>query len=393
MDMNEVALALGVIVLAGLLTGRTVKKFKIPMVIGFLLIGIILGPSVLNVITIEMTQGLEIIKVFALGVIAYVIGSELNFNSIRNLLQSIFIITIVQTVVIFIFIFASMYYIFNFSLPVSLLLSAIAPASAPAAIMAVCREYRAKGPFTTTLLGTIAFLDAVTLTLFAVVSAVVGVILRGEEITGAFLLEPLWEVGGSILLGVVVGSILVFVMRRIYQRSQALAVLISVVLVNIGIAEMWHLSPLLLNMATGITVTNLSPPRYALHAFEEIEIFLYAAFFFLAGADLRLEIMGEAWLGLIGYIVIRALGKIGGVYVGGKLAGSDENVQKYMGLPLITKAGLSVGLALMVQKSFPEVSEVVLAVVLGAVVVCELLGPFGTRFALYSANECEKSSG
>ncbi len=390
MPMDEVALALGVIVLAGLLSGRLVQRFKIPMVIGFLIIGVLMGPSVLNIITIEMTEGLELIKVFALGVIAYTIGSELNFKKIRNLLQSILVIALVQTAAIFILIFGSMYYIFGFSLPVSLLLGAIAPASAPAAIMAVCREYKAKGPFTTTLLGTVAFLDAVTLTLFAIVSAIVGVILQGEKITGAFLLEPLWEVGGSLVLGIVVGSILVFAMRRVYYRPQALALLIGILLVNIGIANMWHLSPLLLNMATGITVTNLSPPKFALQAFEDIEIFLYAAFFFLAGADLRLEIMGAAWVGLIGYIVIRALGKVGGVYLGGKLAGADPSVNKYMGMPLITKAGLSVGLALMVQKQFPEISEVVLAIVLGAVVVCELLGPFGTRYSLLAVGECEK---
>ena len=390
MPMDEIALALGIIVLAGLLSGRLVQKFKIPMVIGFLIIGVVMGPSVLNIITIEMTEGLELIKVFALGVIAYTIGSELNFKKIKNLLQSILVITLIQTAVIFILIFGSMYYIFGFSLPVSLLLGAIAPASAPAAIMAVCREYRAKGPFTTTLLGTVAFLDAVTLTLFAIVSAIVGVILQGEKITGAFLLEPLWEVGGSLILGIVVGSILVFAMRRVYYRPQALALLIGILLVNIGIANLWYLSPLLLNMATGITVTNLSPPKFALQAFEDIEIFLYAAFFFLAGADLRLEIMGAAWVGLIGYIVIRALGKVGGVYLGGKLAGADPSVNKYMGMPLITKAGLSVGLALMVQKQFPEISEVVLAIVLGAVVVCELLGPFGTRYSLLAVGECEK---
>lgn len=390
MPMDEIALALGIIVLAGLLSGRLVQKFKIPMVIGFLIIGVVMGPSVLNIITIEMTEGLELIKVFALGVIAYTIGSELNFKKIKNLLQSILVITLIQTAVIFILIFGSMYYIFGFSLPVSLLLGAIAPASAPAAIMAVCREYRAKGPFTTTLLGTVAFLDAVTLTLFAIVSAIVGVILQGEKITGAFLLEPLWEVGGSLILGIVVGSILVFAMRRVYYRPQALALLIGILLVNIGIANLWYLSPLLLNMATGITVTNLSPPKFALQAFEDIEIFLYAAFFFLAGADLRLEIMGAAWVGLIGYIVIRALGKIVGVYLGGRLARAHPSVYKYMGMPLITKAGLSVGLALMVQKQFPEISEVVLAIVLGAVVVCEILGPFGTRYSLLAVDECEQ---
>ncbi len=392
MSINEIALAVGVILIAGLLSGKIVQRIKVPMVIGFLAIGVLLGPSVLNVITIEMSEELELIKVVALGVIAYTIGSELNFKQIKKIVSSIFMITIVQTIIIFILVFGSMYYIFNFSLPVSLLLGAIAPASAPAAILAVCREYRAQGTFTTTLLGTVAFLDAVTLTLFAVISAVVGVILRGENISGSFLMEPLWEIGGSIALGFLVGIVMVYAMRYIRQRPQALALLIGVILINIGLANIWHLSPLLVNMATGIAATNLSPPKLALHVFEDIEIFLYAIFFFLAGADLRLEIMGYAWMGIMGYIIFRAAGKVGGTYLGAKLAGASEHVQKYLGFPLITKAGLSVGLALMVQKSFPQISEVVVAIILGAVVVCELVGPFATKYTLISAGECQKKT-
>jgi len=388
MSMSEIAIAVGIIVLAGLLSGKIVQKFKAPMVIGFLITGILLGPSVLNVVTIDMSGELEILKVTALGVIAYTIGSELNFKKIIGIIRSIFVITMVQCIATFVLVFLSTYYLFNFPLPVALLLGAIAPASAPASPLAVSREYGARGKFTTTLLGTVAFLDAVTLTLFAIVSAVVGVILQGGEFSGTFLLEPLWEIGGSLVLGSLVGMAVVFITRYLTQKPQALAFLIGVVLINIGVANIWHLSPLLVNMATGIAVTNLSPPKFALHAFEDIEMFLYVCFFFLAGADLRLEVLGQAWMIVIGYIIIRGIGKVGGTFLGAKLARAEKRVQKYLGFALFTKAGLSVGLALMVQKSFPEISEIVVAIVLGAVVVCEIIGPLGTKFALISSGEC-----
>ncbi len=391
MSMNEIALAVGIIVLAGLLAGKLAQRIKAPMVIGFLVIGVILGPSVLNVITIEMSEELELFKVTALGVIAYTIGSELNFKKITGILRSIFVITIIQVAATFLLIVASTYYLFNFPLPVALLLGAIAPASAPASPLAVSREYGASGTFTTTLLGTVAFLDAVTITLFALISAIVGVILRGEQLTGTFLLEPSWEIGGSLVLGLLVGMLIVYCLRFLPQKPQALAFLVGIILMNCAVANMWHLSPLLLNMATGVAVTNLSPPKYALTAFEDIEIFLYAGFFFLAGADLRLEELGEVWIIVLGYIIIRGIGKVGGTFLGARIANAEDKVQKYLGFALFTKAGLSVGLAMMVQKSFPEISEVVVAVVLGAVVVCEIIGPLATRFALISSGECKRS--
>lgn len=395
MTMSEVALAIGIIVLAGLLSGKVIQRVRAPMVIGFLITGVLLGPSVFNVISVEMSEELELLKAAALGIIAYTIGSELDFKKIINILRSIFVITVVQSVVTFALVFVSTYYLFNFPLPVALMLGAIAPASAPASPLAVSREYGAKGSFTTTLLGTVAFLDAVTLTIFAVVSAVVGVIVRGENLKGSFLLEPLWEVGGSLVLGLLVGLVVVMVTRRLQQKPQVLAFLLGVILLNIGLADLWHLSPLLVNMATGVAVTNLAPPKLALSSFEDVEMFLYVSFFFLAGADLRLEILAQysVLVGVIGYIIVRGIGKVGGTFLGARLARSEERVQKYLGFALFTKAGLSVGLAMMVQKSFPEISEIVVAIVLGGVVVCELVGPFGTRFALLSSGECKKGPG
>jgi len=56
---------------------------------------------------------------------------------------------------------------------------------------------------------------------------------------------------------------------------------------------------------------------------------------------------------------------------------------------MLSKAGLSIGLVIMVQKSFPEIAELITAIVLGAVAVCTLLGPLGEKFAFLSSGECK----
>lgn len=389
MSVNEIALLLGVIILAGIISGKTFQKMKAPMIIGFLLAGILFGPSFLNIITAEISGKFELLKMITLGVIAYTIGGELNIKRTKQILRSIFVIAIVQIIATFVLVFVATYYLLGFSFPISLLLGAIAPASAPASPLAVCREYQADGPFTTTLLGTVAFLDVAVLTLFAVVSAFAAVILKGQMLTGGFLTIPLLEIGGSVVLGLLVGIIIIFAMRRIDQKPWALAFLLGVVLLNIGLAGIWHLSPLLVNMAAGIAVTNLSSSHLALHAFEDIEIPLYITFFFLAGVDLRLGVLVQTWAGAATYIIARGTGKVGGTFLGAKLAKSEKQVQKFLGFGMLSKAGLSIGLVIMVQQSFPEIAEQITAIVLGAVAVSTLIGPLGEKFALLSSGECK----
>lgn len=54
---------------------------------------------------------------------------------------------------------------------------------------------------------------------------------------------------------------------------------------------------------------------------------------------------------------------------------------------MFSKAGVTIGLIMLVQGQFPEIATVITAIELGAVAVCELIGPLGTKFALKSSGE------
>ena len=54
-----------------------------------------------------------------------------------------------------------------------------------------------------------------------------------------------------------------------------------------------------------------------------------------------------------------------------------------------SKAGVTIGLVLVVQGRFPELALIITAIELAAVTVCELIGPMGTRYALISSDETE----
>jgi len=74
----NIVLYLGIILMAGLATGRVINRLKLPAVTGYLLIGLLLGPSVFNLITAETITALTPINSIALSIIAFSIGGALS---------------------------------------------------------------------------------------------------------------------------------------------------------------------------------------------------------------------------------------------------------------------------------------------------------------------------
>jgi len=388
LPVYQQSLGLALVLLLGLLGGKLAQKFKAPMVVGFIIVGLLMSPSLLHIIPEQLNEEFELIKIFGLGMIALTIGGELEFNKIKNIIGSIALITILQVIGTSVVVFAFMYFVFDLPIPVALILGAIATASAPASPMANVREYQAKGPFTSTLLGVVAFLDAACLIFFAIVMAVSGVLIRGGSLEIASLYEPMVEIIGSLVLGAASGLVILILVRFLDRRIQILAFLIGFVLLNSGIAQILHLSPLLTNMTAGVLIANMHPnPSNILHTFDDIDLPVYIAFFLLAGASLRMDILIENWLITAAYIVTRGIGKVGGTFLGAKLAKADQRVQKYLGFGMFSKAGLTIGLLIIVQKTFPDIAPVITAVELAAVAVCSIIGPLGERFALISSGE------
>lgn len=391
MTIYQQPLGIAVILLFGLLGGRLAKKFNFPMVVGYVLTGLILGPSLLHVIPFKLNEELEIIKVLGLGMIALMIGGELQLKKLKKIASSVVWITFVQVIGACVVVFIAMYYILKLPLTISLLLGAMATATAPASPVAVIREYKAKGPFTSTLLGVVALDDAVCIILFGIISAVVSILLRGVSLNITAFLEPLKEIAGSFLVGILTGLILILILRFISDRHQKLVVLLGVALLNSGLAYIFDFSPLLINMITGFVVTNIYP-HAVFHLFEDIELPIYVIFFTLAGASLHFDVLAENWIPASVYIVARGIGKVGGAFLGARLVKADEAVQKYLGFAMFSKAGVTIGFILLVQGRFPELAEVITAIELAAVTVCEFVGPMGTRYALISSGEANAYS-
>ncbi|UNC92687.1 cation:proton antiporter [Candidatus Contubernalis alkaliaceticus] len=397
MAITDQILGVGVLLILGYAGGQLAKKAKLPAVAGYCLTGILLSPSVFNIIPYDLNMELEALKVLGLSMIAMIIGGELNLRVLKKIGKSIVVITFAQIFTTLLIVFLGMFLLMGKDLSVALIMAAMATATAPAATLAVMKEYKSKGKFSTTLLGVIALDDALCIILvgFALAFAK-GLMEMGATFEIADLAHPAWELAGSLGLGFFTGLILSFVLKYIQDKHETIVILLAFVLINSGISTYLDLSSLLVNMVSGAVVANLYLKNpVVINVLDDIDLPIFVIFFTLAGASLHLDLLLANWFPALIYIITRALGKISGCYYGALISGADAVVRKYMGFAMLPKAGVSIGLILFVQSRFPgtELAALVTAIELAAVTFYEIIGPLATRYALMGAGEVSISTG
>lgn len=390
---QNVIFGAGILLVCGFFAGELAQRLKLPSITGYIVIGLLLGPSVLAIVPDTVTDELEPIPHIALGLIALSIGGRFNIRQIRKLGKDTVSITFFQLVATFALV-AGLLVVFRMPLPMALLLGAIAAATAPAATLAVISEYKARGRMTDTLLATVALDDAGCVVLFSLAAAACAV-LTGEKSRGvwvASILKPLWEVGGSVVIGLLVGYIMHRLVVNRRERNEIIMVVLGFVLLTSAITMDLHLSPLLTNMVVGLTIVNLSARNERIfRIIEPLEAPIYAAFFALAGTELELKLLADVgWLGCV-YIVARLAGKYFGSLLGATIARSSPVIRKYLGLCMFPQAGVAIGLVMVAQQhaylgTSAEAVQMV-TIVLASVLVNELIGPPIVRYAIFRSGE------
>lgn len=379
---------LGIAMVAGLIFSRIVKKVRLPNVTGFLVAGLLIGPCCLKLVPSEALEGLNIITTVALGFIAFSIGGEFRIASIRAIGKNVIIITLFQSLLAAALVDIVLC-VCGFNTSESIILGAIATATAPAATLMVVRQYKAKGELTNTLLPVVAMDDAVGLVVFSVSSAVASTLSSGGPVSVySMAVKPLIEIVLSLVSGSLLGLLISVSMRFFHSRSNKLMICIAGVVLGEAVANQFGLSDLLVCMSVGAVFANLRDD--ALNVMDLCDGWtppLFMLFFVISGAELDLAALPTVGvLGLI-YIVVRALGKYFGAYLGAVVVKASPNIRRYLGITLLPQAGVAIGMAQMALATMPEFGARIQAVVLAATLIYELVGPVATKIALTKAGE------
>lgn len=386
---------LAVILFVGMATAKILSKLKLPNVTGYLIAGLIIGPSILGIIPKEGADKLSIISEAALSFIAYSIGSEFNIENLKKLGKGILTVTVFQAYTTLILVDLVLIFIFKQSVPFSLLLGAIATATAPASTLMVIRQYKAKGPLVNTLLPVVAIDDALGIIAFGISATIAKALVSNTKniSVAKIIFMPLLEIFLALLIGFLMGILLTYLSRKVKGEDGLLSIVIAILFATAGLAISLDLSSLLACMMVGATLTNLDPNNKK--AFTTADKFtppILIAFFTIAGVQLDLSVLKD--VGIIGivYVVARVMGKLLGAYLGSRIAKLSDVVQKYLGFTLIPQAGVAIGLSMVAENTLPSpYGTQVRTIVLAGTVIYELVGPMITKEALIRAGEIEVS--
>jgi Kef-type K+ transport system membrane component KefB len=404
---HNVIFSIAALILLGLLGGKLVEIIKFPKVTGYILIGILIGPGVFGVLTHDMLDNFTIIRQMAIGFIGYTIGLELKLDKLMKTGKQVTIITLSQAfLTTFLVTLAIVTYLAvtdgDYIWTYALILGAIATATAPGPIVAVVKNFRTKGPVTDVLLPLVALDDAIGIMIFAVMLSL-GVSLlspSGSTSVVHMMLEPVFEIGISFIVGAILGYILYLLVKKFNRDDDKVLLMmtIGIVIAGIGLGQVFHASAILLPMTIGVVLTNLVEESYEKRLTKNTDLFsapILLGFFTLAGAELDLHVL--RLIGVIGiiYIVVRVLGKVVGSYLSAKAVKAPPTVVKYLGFTLIPQAGVAIDMALTAELRFASmpgfevIGSEIMTIVLAATVIYEVFGLIVVKSALTKAGEID----
>ncbi len=394
---SNLILNIGFIVIISFVGAQLLKKFNFPAVLVYIIIGMLMSPSVFNLVNPSLLSHDTTITQVTLSIIAFSIGETFLLKNLKIVGKPGAVLSILQavftTLIVSLGLFAFNKWL-HLSLPSILLLGTIAAATAPASTFMVIREYKAKGPFTNFLLAAVSIDDAVGILLFDIM-IVVSKIMLGRGITniGYSIFVPVMDIFLSLGLGIVLGFLLAYGCQRLRNDTAYLLSSLGMVLIATGLCTTFKLSPLLCCMALGGAFSNFS--NVSSRVFGTIENFsppIMLMFFIVSGANLDITILPQVgWIGLA-TILLRTIGKLYGTEVAGHIAKIPKKFSKYLGYAMLPQAGVAIGFALSVKNTFPEF-EFITTIVVANVIYSQIVGPLLAKYALFQTGEAtlEKS--
>jgi len=388
MELHFVFLALGALLLVGLVADEVGRRTRLPRVTLLILFGVAAGPSGFDVLPRAFLDWNEFLVSAALTMVAFLLGGSLSHKALSMHGNGIILIS-VSVVVLTLFCVAGGLMILGTPVIMALLLAGIATATAPASTLDVINQTQAKGPFTEVLQGVVAVDDAWGLIAFSLL------LVAAKAVAGdgglAIVTKGLWELGGALVVGTMVGLPAAYLTGRLKPGEPIQVEALAIVFLCAGLAIWLEISFLLVGMVAGAAVANLAKHHNRpFHEIEHIEWPFMILFFVLAGASLHIDSLKTIGLVGIAYVVLRSLARVLGGWIGATLSEAPALHRRWIGVALTPQAGIALGMALVAANHFPDQGEALLAITVGTTIIFEIAGPILTQQALRQVGEARK---
>ena len=391
------ALAFGFLILASLQVAQLAEATRSPHVTGYLLCGLLFGPSVLRIVSEPMVADLALIKGTAIGLIALLAGCELNFKRLRPRLRAIAAIslgsialTVVLLTILFFWIASVLPATASFTVlervAVALICANVLAAFSPAVVIGVISETKARGSLAELCMSIVVVADLAIVLAFSLTSMFARSVMPGEGAEGGMAVLAV-HIFGSIGVGIAFGILLAIHIRRVQSRTGL--VLFALLFIAAEAGRVLHLDPLLVGLAAGLFLENVSPVggEEVTKAAEPVALPTFVIFFAVIGAELQLRAFAHVAPFAVAAAVVRAIAIYAGTKFGVAVARVEPEIGRLVPLGLLPQAGVPIALAVLVLNDFQPWGRVLGTVLLGSIVVNQLIGPILFRYALAKAGE------
>jgi Kef-type K+ transport system membrane component KefB len=392
---------LGFLLLAGTLTAELAEIFGLPHLSGYLVAGLVAGPHLLHIIDAGTVARLSPVNTLTLALIALAGGTELRLDALRSTAKSLAWATLFQSVIVLLVGAASFVALARLTpfgkLPaaalfgVACLWGVIAVSRSPAALLGVFAQLRPKGPLADFSLAFVMLSDVVVVVLMAVTLVLARPLLEpGAGLSFEALGQLGHEILGSVALGVTLGLLLAVYLRLIGHNL--LLVLIGV---GVGLSELLQyiqFDALLSFLVAGFVVENFSAQGHKLlSAIERTGVVVFVIFFALAGAQLDVPVLKRLWPVALGLCATRGLATALAARLASAKAGDPPAIRRWGWTGLISQSGLTLGLSIVIVRTFPAVGEAFHALVIASCAINTVVGPILQKLALDRTGESESA--
>jgi Kef-type K+ transport system membrane component KefB len=385
--------AVGFLILGGMLASELFEVVGLPHLSGYLLVGVVAGPHVTHLVAHSVVRQLEVVNVLALALIALAGGVELRVEVLRQVARTLTWTTLTQALV-GLLLMTAVFFGLSPWLPflqgqsglalaaISVLWAVLSLSRSPSALLGILSQTRASGPVSRFSLAFVMSSDVVVVVLLALAVTLSKPLLSPG---GSMSLEALVALGhelvGSVTLGTTLGLLI-----ALYLRVAERHVLLLLMAVGFGVTEAvryLRFDPLLTFLLAGFVVQNATQQGPKLLAgIERTGGIVFVLFFAIAGAHLDLPLLGQLWPVALGLCSARVVAAVVGHRLGAKLAREQTAVRQWGWVSLVSQAGLTLGLSVLIEKAFPSFGSGFRSLAIATVAINEMVGPIIFKVAL-----------
>ncbi|HUL02613.1 MAG TPA: cation:proton antiporter [Gemmatimonadales bacterium] len=405
-------LALGFLLIAAWLGGELAARRRLPRVVGYLCIGLCVGPAWLNLVRVDEVAALQFFADAGIALFAIIAGTELA--RVARSPERIALARVAGAAmglpfaaVVLVVLSVSRWFpltahqSFGNAVGVALALGAVAAVASPV-MSVVAEDARPPGPFARAMIGVAAAQDVALLLVLSLVLLVARPLASPGALNVAAAAGALLRWGGSLAAGGALGFVLaesgVFAGAGGNKEGRAgvtpLVLAIACLLPILGRAL--EIEPLLVALAAGFaaywrgldlgaTVGRVLNWDGVQGPGGEAVQPVTAACFGIAGAGLQFGALEDLWPWVVLLVCLRATALRHGLRWVGERAGVMPALAREGWLGLISQSGAALGLGPLVRRAFPAFGVSLEALILATIAIHEVAGPVCFQRALARA--------